>query len=222
LRRTIPALLSILLLTAAFAQEPARSFDGKSWWEQVKVLADDNMEGRDTGSAGLRKAQAYVVAQLKALGLQPKGTRGFYQPVKFTSRQIVESDSSLALLRDGSAQALSLGEDAYLSARADWSPGELKAPLVFVGYGLRIPEKNYNDLEGLDLKGKVVVYISGSPAEVPSALSAHYQSVAERWKALREAGVIGIVSIPNPASTDIPWSRMALNRTHPGMELASP
>jgi Zn-dependent M28 family amino/carboxypeptidase len=163
-----------------------------------------------------------VVGQLKALGLQPKGTRGFYQPVKFTSRQIVETDSSLALLRDDSAQALTLGEDAYLSARADWSPGEVKASLVFVGYGLHIPEKNYNDLEGLDLKGKVVVYISGSPAEVPAALSAHYQSVAERWKALREAGVIGVVSIANPASTDIPWSRMALNRTHPSMELASP
>ena len=64
-----------------------------------------------------------------------------------------------------------------------------------------------DDLKGLDLKGKVVVYISGSPAEVPSALSAHYQTTAERWKSLREAGAIGVVALPNPASMDIPWLR---------------
>ena len=65
-----------------------------------KVLAADYMEGRETGSAGLRKAEEYVVSQLQAAGLQPAGTDGFYQPVKFQSRQIVEKDSSLALIRE--------------------------------------------------------------------------------------------------------------------------
>ena len=50
-------------------------------------------------------------------------------------------------------------------------------------------------------------------------LSAHYQTAGERWKALQRAGVIGIVGIPNPASMDIPWSRMSLNRAHPSMDL---
>ena len=67
-----------------------------------------------------------------------------------------------------------------------------------MGYGLNIPEKNYNDLAGLDLKGKVVVYMTGSPADVPSALSAHYQSTAERWKALKEAGVFGVITCRIP------------------------
>ncbi len=94
--------------------------------------------------------------------------------------------------------------------------------LVFVGYGLRVPEKDYDDFAGLDLKGKVVVMISGSPSGMPSALASHYQSAAERSKALREAGAIGIISIPNPASMDIPWSRMTLARTRPSMALADP
>ncbi len=64
--------------------------------------------------------------------------------------------------------------------------------------------------------------ISGSPSEMPSALASHYQSAAERAKALREAGAIGIISIPNPASMDIPWSRMTLARTRPSMALADP
>ena len=137
----------------AFPQQTAPShFDGKTWWDHVKVLADDNMEGRETGSAGLRRAEAYIVDQLKQAGLQPAGTDGFYQTARFESRQIVEKDSSLALVRDGKVEPLTLGEDAYFSTRVDLAP-ELKAPLVFVGYGLSIPEKNYDDLAGLDLKG---------------------------------------------------------------------
>jgi hypothetical protein len=221
-KKTMPFLLVLSLVIAAFSQPAAQSyFDGQTWWQHVKVLAADNMEGRETGSAGLRKAEAYVVDQLKQAGLQPAGTDGYYQPVKFQSRQIVEEDSSLTLVRNGKVEPLILGDDAYFSTRVDLAPF-VEAPLVFVGYGLSVPEKNYDDLAGLDLKGKVVVLLSGSPAEIPSALASHHQSYGERWKALRKAGAIGIISIQNPAAMDVPWSRMALNRTHPSMVLADP
>jgi Zn-dependent M28 family amino/carboxypeptidase len=212
--------LGFSVTVAAFAQQAAKNdFDGKTWWDYVKVLADDNMEGRETGSAGLKRAEAYVVEQLKADGVEPAGSDGYYQPVKFEVRQIVEKDSSIALIRDGKSEPLALGEDAFFNTRVNLAP-EIEAPLVFVGYGLTIPEKNYDDLAGLDLKGKVVVIFGGSPAEMPGALASHYQSAGERWKALRKAGVVGIISLPNPASMDIPWSRMSLNRAHPSMELA--
>ena len=81
---------------------------------------------------------------------------------------------------------LVLGEDAMFSTRVDLAP-EVDAPLVFVGYGLRVPEKDYDDFAGLDLKGKVAVMISGSPSEMPSALASHYQSMSERAKALRDS-----------------------------------
>jgi len=216
-----------VLCTALVAQNPSSpasavpNFDGKSWWDYVKVLADDNMEGRETGSEGLRKAQAYIVEQLKSDGLQPAGSNGFYQPVKLISRQIDESASSLTLVRNGKDEPLVLGQDAMFSTRVDLAP-EVDAPLVFVGYGLSVPEKDYDDFAGLDLKGKVAVMISGSPSDMPSPLASHYQSMAERAKALRAAGVVGIVSIPNPASMDIPWSRMTLARTRPSMALADP
>jgi len=209
-------------LSAGTQQANQNYFNGQTWWNYVKALADDNMEGRETGSAGLRKAEAYVVEQLKKAGIEPAGTDGFYQQVRFIARQIVEKDSTAALVREGKEAPLVLGEDAYFSTRVDLNSEEINAPLIFVGYGLKIPEKNYDDLAGLDLKGKVVVLLSGSPAEIPTALSAHYQSPSERWKALREAGAIGIISIPNPASMDIPWSRMSLNRAHVQMDLADP
>jgi hypothetical protein len=209
----------VFLAVAALAQQslaqpsPAKCFDGNSWWEHVKFLADDKLEGRETGSEGLRTAEAYVVDRLTKAGLQPAGVNGFYQPVKFVSREIVEKDSSAALVFAGKVEPLVLGDDAYFNTRFDLAPEEISAPLVFVGYGLKIPEMNYDDLAGLDLKGKIVVYLAGSTA------SAHYQTIGERWKSLRQAGVIGVVGIPNPASMDIPWSRMSVNRAHPSMDL---
>ena len=219
LRKSLSYLWIAVFLLPAFApQGNPPTFDGKSWWEHIKILAADNMEGRDTGSPGLKKAEAYVVGQLKSAGLQPAGVKGYYQPVKFVSRQLVEQESSAALLRDGKAEPLTLGEDAIFTTRVDLAP-EVEAPLVFVGYGLSIPENDFDDLAGLDLKGRIAVLISGSPSQIPSALSAHHQTAAERWKPFLAAGAVGIVVIPNPASMDVPWSRLALNRLHPSMEL---
>src|SRR6266566_3658989 len=89
-------------------------FDGKTWWTHVKVLAADDMEGRETGSPGLARTAAYIVQQAQKDGLQPVGSDGFYQPVKFRSKQIDETQSSLSLVHDGREEPLVLGEDAIL------------------------------------------------------------------------------------------------------------
>src|ERR1700704_1476645 len=91
----IPLVFALSALNLHAQQPSDKHFDGKTWWEHIKVLADDSMEGRETGSEGLRKAESYVVEQLTKAGAQPAGTEGFYQPVKFISRQIVERDSSI-------------------------------------------------------------------------------------------------------------------------------
>ena len=224
--------VSTMVILSSFSQQPIPvrastvsaeaaklRFDGASWWNYVKVLASDDMEGRETGSASLRRAEAYIVEQLQADGLEPAGASGFYQPIKFESRQVVESGSSLALVNGRQVEPLSFSDDAFFSTRVDLAPS-VEAPLVFAGYGLSVPEKNYDDLVGLDLKGKVAVIISGAPADIPGALASHYQSAAERWKALRKAGAVGTVVILNPAAMDIPWERISVNRTHPSMSLS--
>src|SRR5215467_11755240 len=104
MRKTIWLLtLCVLPILPAFSQQPSSHFDGQSWWNYVKILAADNMEGRETGSPALRRAEEYVVEQLKNAGLEPAGANGFYQPVQFEQRQIVERDSSLALVHNGQA-----------------------------------------------------------------------------------------------------------------------
>jgi Zn-dependent M28 family amino/carboxypeptidase len=214
-------LLPVLLLAISAAGQTASHFDGQTWWDHIKVLADDKLEGRDTGSHGEQAAQAYAVEQLKRAGAVPAGTDGFYQPVNFVVRRIVEKDCSLTLLSGGKREPLTLGEDAIIGTRV-MPAHKVEAPLVFVGYGLKVPEKNYDDFADVDVRGKIIVIFSGSPSEIPGALAAHYQTAAERWKVLRAVGAIGIVSLINPASMDIPWSRIALNRAHPSMDLDYP
>src|SRR6266478_7195129 len=124
----------------------ASHFDGNSWWAHVKFLADDSLEGRDTGSEGLRKAQAYAVEQFQKAGLEPAGTNGFYQPIRFNQYEVDESKSSLALVTNGQAKPLSFADDAFISSRATRNSATLSAPLVFIGYGLQIPEKNLDEL----------------------------------------------------------------------------
>jgi hypothetical protein len=102
--------------------------------------------------------------------------------------------------------------------RIDPAPS-VDAGLVFAGHGLQIPEVNHDDFAGLDVNGKVVVYLSGSPSNVPGALSAHYQSAAERWSTLKRLGAIGTIAIANPKSMDVPWERSSPNRLNPAMAL---
>jgi Zn-dependent M28 family amino/carboxypeptidase len=103
--------------------------------------------------------------------------------------------------------------------RLDPAPS-VDAPLVFAGYGLQVPEVGIDDFSGLDVKGKVVVHLIGSPSNVPGALSAHYQSAGVRAETLRRLGAIGLISIPNPKTTDVPWERSSANRLAPAMALA--
>ncbi len=193
--------------------------EGERWWAHIKYLASDDLEGRNTGSEGHRKAAAYIAGEFERAGLKPAGTSGYMQPMKFNVSQIDESQSSLALVRNGKAVPLKLGTDAVLSLRGD-TADQIEAPAVFIGYGLQIPEKNYDDLAAVDLKGKIAVMLSGGPANIPGPLKSHYSSAGERWKQLRAAGAVGIATIPNPKSMDVPWARSSLARLQPSMVLA--
>src|ERR1017187_6335771 len=127
----------VLLLTPVWAD------DGDRWWKHVSFLADDALEGRNTGSEGHRKAAEYVAQQFAAAGLRPagdtSGKTGYIQPVKFDVRRLVEDQSSLELIRNGTAEPLKLGEDANIGVRGAPTPAA-EAPLYFVGYGLTVPD----------------------------------------------------------------------------------
>ena len=220
--------LSFVLLPAAVLAQgipvtPADQAAGQAWWNQVKVLADDNMEGRLTGSEGYMRAAKYVTSQFDAARLQPAGTNGWYQPVKFDVTRVLPAQSAMALIVDGKTEPLVIGTDAVLSARGT-QPPSVTAPLVFIGYGLHLPESKYDDFNSTEvpwssLKGKIVVYVNGGPANLPTSLKS-FARTAPLQKALVDAGALGAITIPTPKSMDFPWERIASSSTQPGMRLA--
>src|SRR5437660_11754793 len=110
--RTMRRVLTITVL-AMLAGAIGLRADAKRWWSHVEALANDGMEGRNTGSPAHKRAADYVAAQFKKAGLEPAGAAGSYiQPVALKTRKIDESKSSLALVKNGKTEALALGEDA--------------------------------------------------------------------------------------------------------------
>ena len=179
------------LFAADFAAE------GDRWWAHIQFLADDKLQGRDTGSEGYREAVKYVAEKMEAFGLKPAGTSGYLQPVKFETRQLVEEESSIAIVREGAEEVLDR-QDATQSTRAELAP-VTEAAMVFVGYGLRVPEARYDDLAGIDLRGKIAVYVNSSGAlDAPGPVKSHVGAASERWAVLRAAGAIGSATIANP------------------------
>ncbi|HXE63651.1 MAG TPA: M28 family metallopeptidase [Bryobacteraceae bacterium] len=207
----------LLVPIALFAAD-----DAARWWSHVEYLASDALEGRNTGSEGHRKAAEYVASQFAQAGLKPAGENGsFIQPVSFLTKQLDESASSLALRTSAGTKKLKPGDDAIIRTSVD-PASSLDAELVFAGYGLKIPERNYDDFAGLDTKGRVAVYLSGAPKSVPGPLAAHSQSTAERWKGMRAAGIIGTISLANPKHLEMTWERSSPNRLLATMQLADP
>jgi len=190
-----------------------------AWWAHVAFLADDRLKGRETGSPEHREAAEYIARQFKDAGLQPAGTDGYFQSVPFRSRSIVEERSSLSLVRGSEVVPVVLGDEATFSMRIE-PAAHVEAPIVFAGYGLQVPESKHDDLAGLDLKGKVVMLLTGGPSSIPGPLLAHYQNT--RWSYLKQAGAIGVISIQNPKGQDIPWDRSKLARFLPSMAIADP
>jgi hypothetical protein len=211
----------IVILTACAVSIGVRA-DEARWWSHVKALANDGMEGRNTGSPAHKRAAEYVAGVFQKAGLEPAGdAKSYIQAVQFKTRKIVEAKSSLALVQNGKAEPLTLGEDANISMRVD-PVASLEASMVFVGYGLRVPERNIDDFKGVNLKGAIVVHVSATPSSLPGPLQAHFGSAAERWKMYHAAGAVGVISVANPKSMDIPWARSTLARLQPAMSLADP
>jgi hypothetical protein len=119
-----------------------------------------------------------VAREFEKAGLKPAGTNGYLQPVKFKSKEIDESHSKLTLIGKDGETPLELGPDAIISLRVDPAPS-VEADLVFAGYGLTIPEAGYDDFQGLDVRGKLVVILSGAPSTIPGPLAAHMQSAVD-------------------------------------------
>jgi Zn-dependent M28 family amino/carboxypeptidase len=167
----------------------------------MTFLADDLMEGREAGTRGYDIAANYVASQYAQLGVKPGGDNGSYlQQVPLTAYRAVSEGGVSYSGADGKSASLIFGEDYLPSAQAFKSEVSLTAPLVFVGYGVVAPERGRDDYAGLDVKGKIVVYLSGAPTSFQTEERAHYGNNTTKRVEAANRGAVGVIMMPTTSS----------------------
>lgn len=211
--RTFSAALAIALLsTSALAQvdkaADAPVFTPEGVRAHVDFLADDLLEGRDTGSKGLEIAARYVATRFEAMGLKPAGENGtWYQTVTFQQTDRGATPGTVTVSGPAGEKSWKHASDVLIGTSANEPKLDVAAPLVFVGYGIESAPLGINDYAGLDVKGKIVVTLRGFPKGMPSEEGAHVG--ATKAQAAQKHGAIGMVSIGTLQSMKArPWSRM--------------
>src|SRR5262249_13885898 len=166
----------------------------------ISFLADDLLEGRGTGERGHRVAAAYVATHLAGMGLEPAGTDGsWFQQVTLRGGR-----TGAALLEVGttSGSNLSLAQNKDFLAHPPLGTGlvDVTAPVVYVGHGIVAPEYHWDDLAGVDVKGKVALVLQAAPLGTgpdffPPIPSAVYGQLRNKLELLRARGAVGVLVV---------------------------
>ncbi|MFW5680887.1 MAG: PA domain-containing protein, partial [Pseudomonadota bacterium] len=200
MRRLACALLLLAALPVA-----AQGFDASDLRTHVDVLADPELAGRLTGSAGERAATAYVAEHFAAAGLEPAGTEDWFHDFTFVTGIEPVAGNRLRVDRGGDVGEPVLGRDWRPLAFAE--PGSVaSAPVVFAGYGLVSPGEPAFDAYGdLDVEDAWVLVWRGVPAALPLEARARLAAVADlRYKAAaaKARGARGLIVAPEPGAAE--------------------
>jgi Zn-dependent M28 family amino/carboxypeptidase len=183
---------------------------------RIRFLSDDLLEGRFTGSRGHAIAERYVASELQAMGAEPGGEAGtFLQAVPLRGAAKDFSKESLLVHSRGKAdQSLKLDDDFLLSSDLRSPSVDVDAPLVFVGYGVTAPEYGYDDLAGIDVKGKIAIVFMGAPLSdkddfFPPIAHALYSDGRNKVTRLAGLGAVGVLTVFRPEDEErLPWARV--------------
>ncbi len=220
------ALLAGLSLSfSAQAQDP--TFDAARLSEHIRILSADDFEGRGIATPAEQKVIDYVSAQFAEAGLEPGGENGGWTQAvaldKFTTSGIQ------AQLSVGDwTQPLNQGEQIVVSTRR---PGQQHvmlhdAPLVFVGYGINAPERNWDDFKGQDMTGKIlVVLINDADFEEPALdtfggrAMTYYGRWTYKYEEAARQGAAGVIIVHETEPASYGWATVRNSWTGPTFDI---
>jgi Peptidase family M28 len=202
----VAVLVAITALTTIVAAvEP--EFSAERLRAHVTFLADDLLEGREAGTRGYDIAANYIASQLALLGVKPGGQNGgYFVKVDLLESALTGPTPTLTVTTSRGTQLLKHRGTALLRGPVAGGAVNLSAPLVFVGFGMKDATLGYDDYKGLDVRGKIVVALYGSPKGIDSEVGAHLQS--EQSRVAAEHGAVGIINVMTRATaTAFPWQQ---------------
>lgn len=181
--------------------------------EHIKTLASDEFEGRAPATKGEELTVAYLENTFKSLGLEPINGDAYTQRVPLTSITL-QGAPTLRISGDGEDLNFAYEADQMVFTRRQMPVSELNnSELVFVGYGINAPERNWNDYEGVDVKGKTVVMLVNDPGfatQDPNIFNGNAMTIYGRWtykyaEAARQ-GAAGAIVVHETAAASYPWT----------------
>ncbi|MEO7467399.1 MAG: M28 family metallopeptidase [Sphingobium limneticum] len=224
-RQTALCLALTAALSPAFAAD-APTFDAKALSETVKTLSSDAFEGRGPATPAETRTIEYVVGRMKAAGLQPggdmkDGKRTWTQAVPLLRAEITGTPQ-LSLDSNGKQQALTQGEQIAVRAAMDGSTSVdiAKAPLVFVGYGVKAPERDWDDFKGVDLKGKIMVVLVNDPdfeggeGDFGGKLMTYYGRWTYKYEEAARQGAAGVLVVHESEPASYGWATVKNSNTN--------
>jgi len=169
--RVLIGLSVLTLATAALAQpvDPASPasyapIDLQRLSDVTRALASDEMQGRAPGTEGETQAVAYLIDQFRALGLEPGGENGGWTQLVPLIRTQLAPGAFVTLTQSGETRRLEAPRDIYLSTVRETERAQIEnAPLIFVGYGVTAPERQWDDFHDTDLTGAIAVFLVNDP-----------------------------------------------------------
>src|SRR6478735_8476758 len=198
---------------ASTAQQAAmNSIDAEKIRATVKYLSDDALEGRGTGQKGGDKAADWIAAQFKSYGLLPAGDNGtWFQSVNFYGVTTDSKQTQFAFVpKSGNEIALKFADDYVATDQTHSEKSEINAPIIYVGYGIKAPEYNWDDYKGVDLKGKVaLMLVNEPPSDDPHFFKGRALTYYGRWTYKYEEaarrGAVGAILIHKTEMASYPW-----------------
>ena len=196
---------------AAFLKPAHDAITAQSLLDRIKVLASDEYEGRQPGSAGEDKTIKYLEEQAKAIGLEPGNPDGTYiQRVPLVGITAQRPMTMKFTPRKGEALTAEFGPDFVAWTKRVVPSVSVNADMVFVGYGVQAPEFKWDDFKGLDVKGKViVVLVNDPPVETENIFGGKAMTYYGRWsykyEKAAELGAAGCIIIHDTVPAGYGW-----------------
>ncbi len=208
---TFAALFSLTACTEKATETQKNEVNPENIKAHIAFLADDTLKGRDTGSDGYQIAANYVKSHFKQMGLKPRGEfDGFEQQVTFRKAYLQADSAKMIVENEGQTTEITMPDQFFTSGSALFTDSSVTADTVFVGYGVVSEDFGYNDYQGLDVKGKIVVALTGRPADLPSEEGAHIGSGSEKARHAAERGAVGYITLHSPKRDKVrPFSTSA-------------
>ena len=178
----------------------------------LEFLADDELEGRLTGTRGYDLAATYMATQFASLGLKGDAQEGsYFQKVPLRRTEVVPEATSVTLSAGPRTVQLGHPADVIFLDTHQAAQGAVRAPVVFAGYSVSAPEFGYDDYQGLDVAGKIVAFlVLEAPARFPSAERGYYMDWSVKRQAASDHGAVGVLGVMTPAvETRVPWKWLA-------------